>query len=244
MSKTYSEQKRIRTCDCDCKGRWRISDVLALMQELAGTHAHFLGCGREVMLKQNIVWVLSRTELFMDRYPRVGETVRVETFPMNNKRWFFPRYYLFFDEKKECIGKAGALWLLMDFAERKMAPPEAALAYLPDNSDLTAPLPFPGHIPLVEGESRLFPYHPVYTDIDVNRHVNNTRYADMLCNALGMDLLQSQEIAHLLIHYQKEVRLQDELQLTLTWQEKAFRLTGTHGEEKHFDMGGEFRKRA
>lgn len=243
MLKTYSETKLIRTSNCDSTGHWRPGSILAMMQELAGTHAHLIGCGREVMLKEHIVWVLSRTELCMDRYPVVGETVRVDTFPMPNKRWFFPRYFVFYDEAGEVIGKASTLWLLMDVEERKMAAPEKAIPYLPDNSDLTAPMPFPGNMPALTAQAVVSTYQPVYTDIDVNQHMNNTKYAEVLCNVLGMETMREYEIAKLILHYHKEVLLEQQLEISLLLQGEQFRLSGTAGDEKFFDVGGELRGR-
>lgn len=243
MQKTYSETFLIRTSQCDLTGAWRPSDIMAVMQELAGTHAHLLGCGRDALIRQNIVWVLSRAELVMDRYPTVGETVRVETFPTQNRRWFFPRYYCVYDEAGHMIGKAGSLWLLMDFQERKMAPPEAILHLMPDNSDLTPPLPMPGNIPMLGGAPALSTRMPTYTNIDVNKHVNNTRYADWLCDTLGIDIMAQNEIAHLLIHFTHEIMPGQEMALSLLTEGNAFRLTGQHGEDKHFDIGGSLRER-
>ena len=151
------------------------------------------------------MWVLSRTELVMDRYPALGETIRAQTFPTPNKRWFFPRYFLFYDEKDRVIGKAGTLWLLMDFAERKMAISQGVLGRLPDNADITPPLGMPGNIPLLEGDPLPLTREPAYTDIDINGHVNNTRYADWLCDALGLEVMREYEIARLVIHYTREM---------------------------------------
>lgn len=241
--KTYQEAFLLRTPQCDFTGRWRLSDILSVMQEMAGAHAHLLGCGREQTLKENIVWVLSRTELIMDRYPLMGETIRVETFPAPNKRWFFPRHFLFYDEKGQLIGKAITLWLLMDFVQRKMSISQQVLGCIPDNADLTPPLGMPGNIPLLAGEARTFPQMPVYTDIDINGHVNNTRYSDWLCNALGIEVMREYEISRLLIHYTREVLPGDGLTLSLQRQDNAFRLWGEAGEEKRFEMGGLLRKR-
>ncbi len=241
--KRYHETFLLRNTHCDMTGAWRPSDILATVQEMAGMHAHLLGCGREVMLKDNLVWVLSRTELVMDRYPVVGEHIRVETFPAPNKRWFFPRYYLMVDEQDQVIGKAGTLWLLMDFGERKMASPQAVIGLLPDNSDLQPPLDMPGNIAPVAGEAGLSMRMPQYTDIDVNGHVNNTRYADWLCNALGIQAMQENEISHLLVHYTRETLPGQELTLALAQEGTSFRLEGKKDGEKHFDMGGELRKR-
>ena len=98
MMKTYEEAFRLTTRDCDMNGTWRVSAILEAMQEAAGMHSMLLGCGRDDLLKNNMVWVLSRCELRMDRYPRIGEKVNVSTFPMPTRICFFPRYYIFTDE--------------------------------------------------------------------------------------------------------------------------------------------------
>lgn len=240
----YQETFLLRTPQCDFTGHWRLSDILCVMQEMAGAHAHLLGCGRAETLKDNIVWVLSRTELVMNRYPRLGETLRVETFPTANKRWFFPRHFLFYDQEGAVIGKAATLWLLMDFVQRKMALSQQVLGCIPDNAGLTPPLGMPGNIPLLEGEALSFAQVPAYTDLDINGHVNNTRYGDWLCNALGIDTMKENEIARLLIHYTREVLPGEGLALSLQRQQEAFRLWGqAGGEDKRFDMGGLLRQR-
>lgn len=243
MLKTYRETKLLLTSNCDLTGSWRLSDMLSTMQEVSGMHSELLGVGRNALMVKNLVWVLTRSELVMDRYPQIGETVTIETFPMNNRRWLFPRYFVIYDESEKIIGRVGTLWALMDFTERKMAGPEAATAFLPDNSDLIAPLPIPGNIDEVNGQIVAQKRLPMYSDMDVNQHVNNTRYADWLCDALGIDVMREKEISHLLIHYMHEVLPGQEMDLTLYTGGDAFRLTGSHQGENHFEIGGTLQKR-
>ena len=240
MQKTYTETKLIRTEHCDFNGTWRMSDLLLTMQEISGVHGEMLGVGRQALIEKNLVWVLSRSEVVMEKYPEIGQTVTVETFPTNNRRWFFPRYFIIYDEAGEIIGRVGTLWVLMDFVQRKMAAPDAALNLLPDNSDLLAPLGLPGNIADVKGEVQSFARTPAYTDIDINGHVNNTRYADWLCDAIGIENMKNQKIGHLLIHYAHEVLPGNDVDLTLYLAGKDFRLTGEHDGERYFEIGGSF----
>ena len=92
MLKTYREEMRIQTCHCDLTGQWRPSAILEAMQETAGVHSELLGVGRNALIQQGVVWVLTRLEVVMDRYPKIAETISIETFPMPVRRWFFPRY--------------------------------------------------------------------------------------------------------------------------------------------------------
>ena len=113
MYKTYQQEFILRTCDCDFMGQWRPSAIMQTMQELAGMHSELLGCGRNALIEKNVVWVLTRCEIHMDRYPKIGDHITAETFPTVNRRWFFPRYYFFRDERGESLGYAATLWVLM-----------------------------------------------------------------------------------------------------------------------------------
>ena len=104
MLKTYREEMIIRSRDCDSEGTLRPSTLLAALQDVADVHARLLGCGREVLIEQNLVWVLSRSEVHKERYPQKDEHIYLTTFPMANRRWFFPRYFLVADEEGRTIG--------------------------------------------------------------------------------------------------------------------------------------------
>ena len=238
-NKVYRETLLIKTSDCDLSGRWRPSAVLAAMQEASGMHSERLGCGRQAMLENNIIWVLSRTELVMNAYPRFGETITLETYPMPARRWFFPRHYFFYNAAGEVIGRAVGVWVLVDFSQRSMVSPGEVLALLRDNSDLPKALDFPGNLDDVTGEALSLMRSPAYTDIDVNRHVNNTRYADWLCDALGIDALEDAPIERLLIHYTKEIKPGEDVILRLTRADRAFLLSGLDAQgDKRFEIGG------
>ena len=242
MMKTYEEKLTLATRDCDMNGRWRVSAILETMQETAGTHSLLLGCGREELLKKNIVWVLSRCELHMDRYPRIGERITVSTFPMPNRIFFFPRYYVFTDERGEMIGKAGTLWLLLDIRTRHMLPPGEVGRLIPDNTDLAVPMNLPATVGQLQGEEFVTEYEPVYTDLDVNGHVNNARYADWLCNAMGIETMQKSEPESIILNYNREILPGQRVTLRRVTRDRQYRLTGYVGDTIAFDIGGTMRQ--
>ena len=241
MMKTYTETFTLQTRDCDMKGTWRLSAVLESMQEAAGTHSLLLGCGREELLKKKIVWVLSRSELHMSRYPRAGEKITLHTFPMPNRIFFFPRYFIFTDEHGEMIGKAGTLWLLLDIETRKMLPPGDIARLIPDNRDLTVPMNLPATVGNLQGEEFYSDYTPVYTDLDVNGHVNNTRYADWLCNSFGIGLMSRNEPETVIFNYNHEILPDQKIRLRRILHDRQYRLTGFVEDSIAFEIGGVFR---
>lgn len=241
--KTYEEKIRLLTRDCDMNGQWRISAIQEAMQETAGTHSMLLGCGRDELLKNNIVWVLSRCEIHMDRYPRLGDRITVSTFPMPTRICFFPRYYIFTDERGELIGKAGTLWLLLDIHTRKMLPPGEVGKLIPDNHDLSVPMNLPATVGQLQGDEFISEYQTRYSDLDVNGHVNNARYADWLCDCLGIELMKQYEPESVILNYNREVLPDQRVRLRRVMKDMQYRLTGYTDDVIAFDIGGTLRPR-
>ena len=244
MNNTYDETFTLRPRDCDLNEKWRPSAILETMQDAAGAHSLLLGCGREELIKKNIVWVLSRCELHMDRYPSVGEQVSVHTFPTPPRICFFPRYFIFTDAHGEMIGKAGSLWLLLDLTTRRMLPPGDVARLIPDNRDLSVPMNLPATVGQLQGEEFVSEYHPVYTDLDVNGHMNNTRYADLLCNTLGIALMTEYEPERIILNYNHEVLPSHTVTVRRVLRDGQYRVSGSVEGTVAFDIGGTLRRRS
>ena len=241
MLKTLQTNFMITAAQTDLNARLRPGALLEMMQEMAGLHAERLGIGREKLLADNLVWVLTRLEVRMERWPRFGESISIETFPMPNRRWFFPRYFIFRDADGSEIGCAGSLWALLDIHERRMCKPDPVIATMPDNSDLTPPMGMPATVAECSGEPVCESRFPVYTDLDMNGHVNNTRYADWCCNALGVDTMRTQELAAFAVNYNQEILPGCAVETALRCDGNTFSYSGFIGGKRHFDVGGTLR---
>lgn len=238
MLKTYSQEFRIASYQTDLTARIRPSAILEIMQEMAGAHAELLQVGRKCLDPMNLAWVLTRVEVQMERMPLSGETITVETFPMPNRRVFFPRYFIFRDSQGQQIGCAGSLWVVLDVTTRKMASGAEISSLMPDNSDLTPPMGIPATVEDVQGGITEALRLPVYTDLDVNGHVNNTRYLDWCCNALGIEVMRDYAMQHFKVNFNQEILPGQEVRTLLNLNGNTFSFSGFEGEKRHFDVGG------
>ncbi len=239
MCKTYTGRFVIASYQTDVNARIRPGAILELMQEMAGAHAEKLNVGRTALDPMSLAWVLTRLEVRMDRYPMSGEEIEVETFPMPNRRVFFPRYFLFRDRDGKQIGCAGTMWVVLDVNTRKMADPTKIIPLLPDNRDLAAPFGMPASVEDAPGaaieEMRL----PVYTDLDMNGHVNNTRYVDWACNALGIETMRRGTLKRFAVNFNQEILPGQEVRTVLCREGNVFSYSGFEGDKRLFDVGGE-----
>ncbi len=238
MRKTYTQEFQIASYHTDVSARIKPSAILEFMQEIAGAHAEALDVGRRKLTPRNLAWVLTRVEVRMERYPVSGEVITVETFPMPNRRVFFPRYYIFRDAEGKQIGCAGSIWVLLDITTRKMANASDIIPLLPDNRDLTAPMGMPATVEEVGGEQQEAFRTPVYTDLDMNGHVNNTRYLDWCCNELGIDTMRRSTLSWFAVNFNQEILPGQEVRTVLHRDGERFSFSGFEGDKRHFDVGG------
>jgi medium-chain acyl-[acyl-carrier-protein] hydrolase len=237
--KIYTQTHTLQTRDVDLNERWRPSAIFLSMQEAGTAHAELLGLGRSMTLKNQRVFVLSRSRLCMQSYPRLGDTVVSSTWPGQSNRFFCPRYHTFTRPDGTLLGTASTLWVLIDVHSRQIVSPLKANLPFPDTSDLQPPCPAPDKAAQIDNaveEKRA--YTSLYTDIDLNRHVNNTRYIDWLCDSLGCDALSCASIASLVVNYEKEILPGTPLTLSLRRHANNFSFLAADENTRYCEMEG------
>lgn len=243
MQKTYSESFLVRGGDCDKFRRMRLDALFFAMQEGGEHHAKTLGVGYESMQSRGLFFVLSRIHVKIARMPRCGETVVHTTWPGEANKFFCPRYHTFTLEDGTLLASAGALWVMLDTAQRRIVSPKKTDLGFPDNSDLTAPVDLPMRVPR-PGENPIAAVRtPVFSEFDLNGHVNNTKYIAWLCDTLGSERLSNAYIHDLTVSYEKEIRVEEPFLLELCKQDDCFtfQVLSSAG-EKHFFAAGELCK--
>ena len=187
----YSEQYEIRWHDTDATLKIRPTQLLALMQETSNRHIATSGMSLdELRDKKKLGFILSKTRVEITRRPSAFETITVETWTNPSRSFSFNRSFLV-RVGDEVVAKADTLWALVGVEDRKFHKMEETGYVFEDEApvELTLPARFriPSDLPLEHlGDRRI-----VYSDIDYNMHMNNTRYADMLCDFLPLDEVDS-----------------------------------------------------
>ena len=243
MDKAYTEVFTVRATDCDINRRMRPAALFIAMQEGGERHAFSLGLGYDAMMARGLFFVLARIHVRFDRAPRCGEKVVHTTWPGTSNRFFCPRFHTFTLEDGTPLASAGALWVILDVEHRRIVSPITAALPFPDTADIPSPIDLPTRLPQMGEAMSVFSRCPVYSDYDINGHVNNTRYIGWLCDALGNSTLKDHYLGDFVAGYEKEIRTDDPLGIALSRQDDRFTfLVTSQGGEKHFVAGGTLRK--
>ena len=184
IEKGYDLSFPVRYGEIGENGVTTLAALGSWLQEAAGLSADSLGFGESEMLSCNVTWILTRLVLRIDRLPRAGEQVRVHTWPSTVDK-LAHRGYEVFDAEGRLIVSGGSAWTAMELASRTLtAVPESISKLFPE--DPRPCDPFVGRvIPRLKGDSATSCLLRVRRDdLDINGHVNNTRYLSWLMENL------------------------------------------------------------
>ncbi len=212
MEPIYEQTRKIEDMHIDCFGRAKPSALLYFAQEAAGAHCQLLALDWERLSQQNLFWAVLRHRVQITRLPLLGETVRVETWPLPTTRTAYPRSVVAYDVQGQELFRAISLWVLMDARSRAMILPGKSGIAVPGTLRGTE-LSVPGSlVPKVLGNSRLRTVS--YTDLDRNGHMNNTRYLDWTDDLLPSAYHNAHPVREFTVCYLSEAREGEPLRLS------------------------------
>ena len=163
----------------------RTSELLHILQDAASEHCEIIGYSGDVVGPMGLIWVIARQKLSVHRYPKPGEELVVRTWPTPDRHGLFPRQYIIESTEGEKLVSACAIWTLMDVSTRRMIRPEnygIEFGGLITGEETASPRA--ARKLEISGE-REFTVPEDY--LDVNMHMNNTRYYDLAEDSIGRD---------------------------------------------------------
>jgi len=204
----WQEDFLVRFGEIDKSDRMTLSAVFRFFQEAAISHAENLSVGREDMARTGQVWILSRISALVDRRPKYNELVTVRSWPRGGEKLFAMRDFDIRDMDNIAVVSARSAWIIVDIEKRRPLRPQSVMDNLPQNEGLQAlPPDDNGASALAQRDNLLKAAErkALYTDVDYNGHVNNTRYVQWIEDALDPQLLESAGKMRLDINYMNEV---------------------------------------
>ena len=203
----YTWDSRVRFSEIGEDKRLTLDSILNYFQDSSTFHSEDIGNGMEVVESLQRVWVLSSWQIVVNEYPKIGEHIKLGTWPYDFNRFLGGRNFIMYGDDGRVLAYANSLWTYlnsengrparvddrilelytlepkydMDYADRKIALPE----------EMTAQNAFPVEV-----------YH-----LDTNHHVNNGQYVKMAGAYLPHDF----EIAQMRAEYKKSAVLGDKI---------------------------------
>ncbi|XP_019173239.1 PREDICTED: palmitoyl-acyl carrier protein thioesterase, chloroplastic-like [Ipomoea nil] len=215
----FRQNFNIRSYEIGADKTASIETMMNHLQETALNHvktAGLLGDGfgsTPEMCKKNLIWVVSKMQVLVDRYPTWGDVVQVDTWVAASGKNGMRRDWLLRDSSTgDTLMRASSLWVMMNKETRR-------LAKMPDEVRAEIGSYFVDTPPIIDDDSRKLPklddetaqyirsgLTPRWSDLDVNQHVNNVKYIGWILESAPLPILESHELAGMTLEYRRECR--------------------------------------
>ena len=205
MGLTYQMKMKIPFDMADMNGHIKLPDVILLSLQVSGMQSIELGVSDKTILEDyNLVWIITDYDIEVARLPHFAEEITIETEALSYNRLFCYRRFTIYDEAGQELIHMMATFVLMDRDSRKVHAVEPEIV-APYQSEFDKKLiRGPRYEPLEEAVSK--DYHVRFYDLDMNGHVNNSKYLDWIFEVMGADFLTQYIPKKINLKYVKEVR--------------------------------------
>ena len=232
----YSENSNIRAYEVDFTGKLLPSGLLVRTQEISEDHGVILGIGREDIIKsRGLCWMILHMHFEADRYPYIADKIRTRTWAYVESRACVRRNYVFEDPEGRPYFRGTSEWVLFRLEEKKLALPKAIEDLWSEKKLVDDPAPYTKRQRPNQHLTDFAVHRVLYSDCDMNRHMNNVKYLDSVLDSYPVDFVLSNEIAEFDMTYVGQASLGDELVLRKYEDGAVHYISGFVGENNIFN---------
>lgn len=209
MGQSFSQEHEVYFYECDVNGRLTLPMLLNIAIYTSEKQCDYLGVGPAKVKSFGLGWVVTQYEINISRMPTSEERVFVKTEAVKYNKYFSYRDFWITDEEgKECA-YIHSTFVLMNMETRKITRiPEELVA--PFESEKTTKIERAQALPKITCEQQLM-YRVRFSDIDMNQHVNNSKYFEWMTDVLGLEFLMTHTPKTIILKYEKEVEYGQEI---------------------------------
>ena len=204
VKQDYTWSARVTSFDAGRDRLLRPSSLLRFQQEAGERHLGEAGLTYQEFYRRGMIFVLTRLNVEIHRLPAMGEEVSLLTWHRDGKGAQLYRCYQLLDGRGTVLTEGVSAFALVEVEShrplRLTVFEQFGIGSQPDRRN---GCPDPGRLRPPEGLTDAGERRVFWSDTDYNGHLNNTVYADILCDFVpdGMD---GREIAGFSIAYEKE----------------------------------------
>lgn len=202
MELFYEKTYVLTDMHTDAFGRAKPSALLSFAQDIAGEHAAILSDNWDALQEKHLFWAVSRHNLEVFVTPKIGQTILLRTWPMVTTRSAYPRAVEGYAEDGALLFRMVSLWVLMDTEKRSLVLPGRGGLTI-NGCNLGCEGQIPGSLPPGEysnNTSRTV----AYSELDRNRHMNNTRYLEWISDLFPLSFHETHCLTSCKVCYLQE----------------------------------------
>ncbi len=233
----YTTKSDVPFYNSDFLGRMKLSAILKILAQVAGDDYIDRGMSHHFLMDYGCAFLVSRLALKIHSYPKNEEMVFASTWECGKKGATFLRGYEMTSEDGKVLVEGEGGWICVNMNDRKIIRPKD-FPWLCEQTEEKQP---PVHIGKIncDGGKLVDEYKLRLNDIDVNGHLYNAFYGDIITNALPKEDFE-RGFSEIKLNYVSEAVLGDTILVYRTDNDNEIILTGKKNGEICFEFSGLF----
>ena len=210
--KVFRKKYAVETYNTSYFQTIKISDLFKYLQEVASLHSESMKIGYED-LKVNLgAWVLTKQLLEVIRLPRALEEVTIHTWSHKHNKIVATRNFVVTDKDNNVLVKVISDWVVLNLKKRRIIPlSKINLDYI-QSFDYEL---FPDPLDKIVIDNKYlvneFTKKVRFSDIDLNGHMNNTSYVDMVLDSIAEFFTKRHNLKLINTNFIQEVKYLEEI---------------------------------
>ncbi|XP_061974973.1 palmitoyl-acyl carrier protein thioesterase, chloroplastic-like [Populus nigra] len=212
----YRQTVVIRSYEVGADKTATLESILNLLQETALNHVWMSGLlsngfgATHGMMKNNLIWVVSRMQVLVDQYPIWGEIVEIDTWVGASGKNGMRRDWLIRSQATgHVFARATSTWVMMNEKTRRLSkmPEEVRAEISPWFIEKQAiHEDVPEKISKLDSNAKYVNSNlkPKRSDLDMNQHVNNVKYVRWMLETIPDQFLESHQLSGIILEYRRE----------------------------------------
>lgn len=206
--------------DLNAKNQLKNKSILEFLENIACMHSDSVNLGFKSINKTGITWVLLDWQLEIVKRPCYGEKLEIHTWTQYTKSFFSYRDFEVYVEGELCA-KATSKWLLLNINTQK---PERITEFLinkyePEENQSVFNIKELEKLKEQSQYDSESEYQVKRLDIDINGHMHNLNYMDVVYEMLSDDDYIN-EPNYVRITYKKEIKIGEKVKCMYTKKDK------------------------
>ncbi len=207
----WEERRLIESFDVDLMGRLRPQTLFAYLLNAAWNHARGTVYGYEELSAKNLMWVLIKMQLIIKRQPKWGDQIVIETWGKRIQRLYALRDFAVSSASGEKMIAATSSWMVLNKTSghpQRFHLKTDGFPWHPEREEIVTKLE---KVQELQSGKQIARFRVQFSDIDVNRHVNSTKYLQWMIDSHSQEDLEKSELQSIELSFLAEARPNDEV---------------------------------
>ena len=230
----YTETATVLNADADFRSLLKPSALLRYVEQVSADHARTFGMTDQFFKDHGVAFLVGKQALKFDRVPQRAEKLTLLTRAEASRRGSVKRITTVTDAEGKQVAMVDCRWIVVSLAENRILREPGWTVEGFWNETVEGELPLQLH-KCREGLTSAGEWTVRYSQCDLNGHLNNAFYLDLVCDALPLDVVRKGPVTFASINYHREIPMGETVEVFYAPSAEGWYIIGKHNGQTSFE---------